>query len=86
MSLVRKKSLVEAVQYQGQDTEVETKLGLQPMRNGDYLITNPDGEQYPCPRETFHATYEAVDPALTPFSFGQALVQLKEGEEFYYTD
>lgn len=39
---------------------LNTKQGKQYINPGDYIITNPDGERYPCPKDTFEATYEEV--------------------------
>lgn len=60
MPLFRKKATVEAVELTT-PTTVDTKWGPQTGQPGDWLITNPDGEQYPCPRDTFESTYEPVE-------------------------
>lgn len=39
---------------------INTKQGWQNVNVGDWLITNPDGERYPCNNKTFEETYEEV--------------------------
>ena len=56
----RKVSIVEAIQYFGVAYEIETKQGLQWVYDTDWLITNPNGEVYPCNDRTFKHTYEVV--------------------------
>lgn len=60
MPKYRKRALVEAVQLTDAVT-VATKTGEQTGKPGDYLITNPDGEQYPCPKDVFEDTYELAE-------------------------
>lgn len=56
----RKKSVVDA--EQATDSGVlETKWGPQEYTVGDWIITNPDGERYPCPTDTFLETYEVAE-------------------------
>jgi len=40
--------------------EVTTKQGRVKGKPGDYLMFGPDGEKYPCDRETFESTYEVL--------------------------
>ena len=42
---------------------LDTKNGRQFIKPGDYIITNPDGERYPCDAATFESTYELVEEA-----------------------
>jgi hypothetical protein len=62
MALYRKKSLVEAEEAKAGGS-MDTKTGLHSYQKGDFIITNPDGERYPCPRDVFFKTYELV-PSL----------------------
>lgn len=57
----RKMATVEARLYNGVETTIPTKLGEQPLRPGDWLIRNPDGEVYPCPADTFLSTYTPAE-------------------------
>lgn len=52
----RKAGYVHAVE--AREIEVfETGSGQQTAQVGDFIITNPDGDRYPCPRQTFLSTY-----------------------------
>lgn len=62
MALYVKKPIpIEAVQM---DTEFEVKTleGVMKGKPGDYLITGIRGEQYPCDKEIFEASYEPYIP------------------------
>ncbi|MEK5442651.1 PGDYG domain-containing protein [Fredinandcohnia sp. FSL W7-1320] len=60
MPKYRKKPIVvEAVKLTGPIT-IETSNGSMKGLPGDYLITDKDGEQYPCDRDQFEAEYEPV--------------------------
>jgi hypothetical protein len=59
MALYRKTSLVEAEEA-ATGGSMNTKTGLHSYHKGDFIITNPDGERYPCPRDVFLKTYELV--------------------------
>jgi hypothetical protein len=45
----RKKVAVEAEEATT-DGRMLTKTGRHTYQKGDFIITNPDGEKYPCPR------------------------------------
>lgn len=74
MKRYRKKSIIEAEQFFSSKWKdypkvglsvnggfiINTKIGLQEVKDKYWLITNPDGETYPCPEDTFLATYEEV--------------------------
>lgn len=55
----KKPVIVEAVQMD-EAFVVETLEGTMMGEAGDYLITGIYGEQYPCKKEIFEQTYEAV--------------------------
>lgn len=57
----RKKAIVEAIMHLGAPLLLNTKTGRQVAYEGDYIITNPDGERYPCNARTFLDTYEPVE-------------------------
>ncbi|SEM52370.1 hypothetical protein SAMN05192533_103237 [Mesobacillus persicus] len=60
MAKYRKKPvIVEAVKLTRSIT-IETSNGTMKGLPGDYLITDADGEQYPCDRNQFEAEYELV--------------------------
>lgn len=40
---------------------VVTSYGPVPINNGDWIITGPDGETYPCPHKVFSTTYELAE-------------------------
>lgn len=64
----RKKPIViEAMQIGfAEGFEVTTKQGHVRGKPMDYLIFAPDGEKYPCDRETFEATYEILGQEDAP--------------------
>ncbi|WP_180271273.1 hypothetical protein [Fredinandcohnia onubensis] len=55
----KKPIIVEAVKLTRSIT-IETSNGSMKGLPGDYLITDKDGEQYPCDRDQFEAEYEPV--------------------------
>ena len=55
----KKPIIVEAVKLTRPIT-IETSNGSMKGLPGDYLITDKDGEQYPCDRDQFEAEYEPV--------------------------
>ncbi|MGM0901050.1 hypothetical protein [Mesobacillus maritimus] len=55
----KKPIIVEAVKLTRSIT-VETSNGTMKGLPGDYLITDENGEQYPCDRDQFEADYELV--------------------------
>ena len=60
MAKYRKKPIiVEAVKLTRSIT-IETSNGTMKGLPGDYLITDNNGEQYPCDRDQFEAEYELV--------------------------
>lgn len=60
MAKYRKKPvIVEAVKLT-RSISIETSNGTMKGLPGDYLITDEDGEQYPCDRNQFEAEYELV--------------------------
>ncbi|WP_421383696.1 hypothetical protein ACOJQI_03720 [Bacillus salacetis] len=60
MPKYRKKPIVvEAVKLTRSIT-IETSNGTMKGLPGDYLITDKDGEHYPCDRDQFEAEYELV--------------------------
>ncbi len=56
MAKYRKKVIVDA-QEATADGQMTTRTGVQQYKQGDFIITNPDGERYPCPRDVFFLTY-----------------------------
>ena len=57
----RKKPIViQAEQIHGEFT-VHTLEGDMKGKPGDYLIIGVEGEKYPCKKEIFEKTYEAVN-------------------------
>lgn len=59
MKRYRKTATVAAYQHLSPEPlHIETKTGVQTARFGDWVIVNPDGEQYPCPQHIFETTYE----------------------------
>ena len=50
MTKYRKKVLVDA-QEVTKDGQMDTKTGTHHYKRGDFIITNPDGERYPCPKD-----------------------------------
>jgi hypothetical protein len=57
MTIYRKKSSVEAEEATA-DGSMKTRTGVGFYRKGDFIIKNPDGERYPCPKDVFEETYE----------------------------
>lgn len=57
MAKFLKNTPVEAVEHTGEPVTLATAWGPQVAEAGDWIITNPDGERYPCPRQTFLTTY-----------------------------
>jgi hypothetical protein len=57
MAKYRKKVIVDA-QEATADGQMTTRTGVQQYKQGDFIITNPDGERYPCPRDVFFLTYK----------------------------
>jgi hypothetical protein len=57
MAKYRKKVSVDAEEAKI-DGQMMTRTGLHQYKQGDFIITNPDGERYPCPRDVFLSTYE----------------------------
>lgn len=55
----KKPIIVEAVKLTRSIT-IETPNGTMKGLPGDYLITDKNGEQYPCDRDQFEAEYEPV--------------------------
>lgn len=55
----KKVIIVEAVKLKRSIT-IETSNGTMKGLPGDYLITDKNGEQYPCDRDQFEAEYELV--------------------------
>lgn len=55
----KKPVVVEAVKLKRSIT-IETSKGTMKGLPGDYLITDKQGEQYPCDRDQFDAEYELV--------------------------
>jgi hypothetical protein len=55
----KKVIIVEAVKLKRSIT-IETSKGTMKGLPGDYLITDKNGEQYPCDRDQFEAEYELV--------------------------
>lgn len=45
--------------------EIETNQGRVDVCPGDWIITAPDGEQYPCKPGVFADTYEEILPLAT---------------------
>jgi len=57
----KKKPIIIMAEQQEKDFTVETLEGTMLGKAGDYLIIGIVGEQYPCAKEIFEKTYEAVD-------------------------
>lgn len=55
----KKPIIVEAVKLTRSIT-IETSNGTMKGLPGDYLITDDNGEQYPCDRDQFETEYELV--------------------------
>ncbi|WEG14586.1 hypothetical protein PU629_09595 [Pullulanibacillus sp. KACC 23026] len=55
----KKVIIVEAVKLTRPIT-IETSKGTMKGLPGDYLITDKNGEQYPCDRDLFEAEYELL--------------------------
>jgi hypothetical protein len=56
---------VRACMYEGvAPLMIDTLEGKMRADPGDWIITGPAGEQYPCKPDIFDATYALVDPAL----------------------
>jgi hypothetical protein len=55
----KKPIIVEAVKLKRSVT-IETSNGTMKGLPGDYLITEKNGEQYPCDRDQFETEYELV--------------------------
>ena len=62
MTTYRKISLVEAEEAMSSGS-MSTRTGVHSYEKGDFIIKNPDGERYPCPRDVFEKTYELVSSA-----------------------
>ncbi|MFS0861094.1 hypothetical protein [Fredinandcohnia sp. 179-A 10B2 NHS] len=63
----KKPVVVEAVKLTRPIT-IETSNGTMKGLPGDYLVTDTNGEQYPCDRDQFESEYELI----------QGKIQLKE--------
>lgn len=59
---------------------IPTLEGTHNFTPADMLITGVKGEIYPCKRDIFEATYEAVEQ-IDRMNFGDALVLLKAGKK-----
>lgn len=55
----RKPLVIDAVKITT-SIKVNTEDGIVEGNKGDYLITEPNGKQYPCNAEQFEKTYELV--------------------------
>jgi len=55
----RKKNTIKFRELYEQEN-FETAWGIQTGNIGDFAITNPDGEEYPCPKQVFLDTYVVV--------------------------
>ncbi|MDT8858659.1 PGDYG domain-containing protein [Alkalihalobacillus sp. MEB130] len=64
----RKPVIIEAVKITRTIT-IETAEGSLTGRPGDYLITDTNGEQYPCNAEKFEKMYERVKDGKDVTSF-----------------
>lgn len=42
-------------------TDIKTLEGIMHANPGDYIITGPEGEQWPVKKEIFEKTYEVID-------------------------
>jgi hypothetical protein len=58
-SFKKKPIVIRAVQI-NEEFEVETLEGTMKGKAGDYLVEGIAGELYPCDKEIFKQTYEAV--------------------------
>ncbi len=57
---------------------IETPEGTLTGKAGDYLITDVNGEQYPCKADVFEQTYERVkDREDVKFGLWRALAKIK---------
>jgi hypothetical protein len=59
--LYRKRPVVISAIQLSDDFDVETIEGVMRGHTGDYLIKGVRGELYPCAKEIFEATYDAVE-------------------------
>ncbi|MFV8827812.1 hypothetical protein [Alkalihalobacterium sp. APHAB7] len=76
--------VVEAVKLKRSIT-IETAEGTVRGLPGDYLITEPSGEQYPIRSEEFEATYERVKSSKDLGDFlKRALGKLKNKSTAYF--
>jgi len=56
----RKRPVVIWARQMSDEFEVKTKEGTMKGKAGDFLIIGIKGEEYPCDKEIFEATYEEV--------------------------
>lgn len=71
----KKPTTVEAVKLTRSIT-VESSNGTMKGLPGDYLITDENGEQYPCDRDQFEAEYELVKGQIDLKEFFQKSFRL----------
>ncbi|MBU9711776.1 PGDYG domain-containing protein [Evansella tamaricis] len=64
----RKPIVVEAVKITRPMT-IDTVEGAMTGNPGDYLITDSNGEQYPCPASEFDKVYEPMSPRFDVKTF-----------------
>ena len=60
MKFRKKPIVVEAVQATKREV-IETPEGSMIAEPGDWIVTGPKGERYPCKPAVFHATYEPIE-------------------------
>jgi len=58
----RKKPIVIEAYQTAEEVEIETLEGVMLASVGDWIITEVNGEQYPCKPEIFEKTYDEVRP------------------------
>ncbi|MDQ0255699.1 hypothetical protein J2S74_003081 [Evansella vedderi] len=74
----RKRIVVDAVRITRPIT-IETSKGTMKGNPGDFLITDKNGEQYPCESELFYEMYEPVKGYVNVKSFmGKSWRKLKQ--------
>lgn len=83
---VKKPIVIEAVQYNGNNvqeilnfcggTEITRKTLKELLRvsDGDFIIKEVEGEFYPCKPDIFEKTYDVVENAERPQTFGEKAV------------
>lgn len=56
----KKPIVVEAFEYTGEGTFIDTLEGRLHVSKGDFIITGITGEKYPSKPDIFHKTYDLI--------------------------